>query len=126
MLDLRFEILRMYADIADYEGGNFGDGIGHGEYNPYQLIRDPALTEFERTGVSVAILVYLNTAIDNATWEAVLVDQGPLVRPVILAGLLDHQPIIRSAAISFFESEAAFYGSLKLVFDAVVRPQVTA
>ena len=125
MPDLGSQILRMYADIAEYEG-DFGDGIDYGDHNPYRLIRDPTPTEFERTGVSVAILVHLNTAIDNATWGAAIMDQGPLVQPVILDGLLDHQPIIRSAAMSFFESEAAFYGSLKLVFDAVVRPQVTA
>jgi hypothetical protein len=75
--------------------------------------------------MSIAILVYLTTAIDNTTWEAAMVDQGPLVHPVILAGLLGHQPLIRSAAMSFFESEAAFHGLLNLVFDAVVRPQFT-
>ncbi len=126
MHDLKSQILRMYADIASYERGGFGDGVDHGDYNPYRLIRDPAATEFERTGVSVAILHYLNTAIDNTTWEAALMDQGPLVEPVILAGLLDHQPLIRSAAMTFFESETAFYGSLNLVFDAVIRSQVTA
>jgi hypothetical protein len=125
MLDLKSQILRMYADIADYEG-DFGDGVDHGDYDPYSLIHDLAHTEFERTGVSVAILVYLETAIDNSTWEAALVSQGPLVKPIIQAGLLDHQPLIRSAAMSFLKSEAAFHGSLNLVFDAVVRPQLTA
>ncbi len=125
MHDLGSQILGMYAEIAGY-GGVFGDAIEHGAYNPYQLIRDRTLTEFERTGVGVAVLVYLATGIDNATWDAALQDQGPPLRRLIREGLLDDQPLVRAAATAFFESEADFLDSLRRVFDGVVRPRLAA
>ncbi|WP_165251947.1 hypothetical protein [Paludisphaera soli] len=96
------------------------------DHNPYQLIRDPTLSEFERTGVAVAVLVHLATGIDNATWEDAFMDQGRRLRLLIRDGLLDEPRQVRSAAASFLESEAAFLDSLKRVFDRVVRPHVEA
>ena len=122
MRELEGQIRAMYADIEEY-GGDFGDSVGSGTYDPYVEIRSPRLTPFEKTGVSVALLVYLTTAIDNSTYDDALANQGRLIRSVIAEGLLDDEPAVLTAANSFLESEDAFYAQLRNVYDKVVREQ---
>lgn len=100
-----------------------GEGIDHGSYDPYDAIRDPALSRFERTGVSIAILHYPDCAIDNSTYQRAVEDQGPLLRAVLSDGLLDFQPLVRSAAEAFLETESSFLHALRQVFEELVRPE---
>jgi hypothetical protein len=104
--------------------GHFGDGSEHGPYNPYDVIRDSALSPFERTGVSIAILVYLATAVDNGTYESAVADEGRRLRRVLADKLLDSEPIVRSAAEAFLDSESRFLLALRQVFDELVLPNV--
>lgn len=123
MKSLNEQIRNMYAEIVSY-GGSFGDPIDHGSYDPYEVIRHPQLTSFERTGVSVAILHYLDCAMENSSYGSAVTDQGPLVRAVLSDGLLDFEPLVYSAAEAFFESESSFLLALEQVFEHVVRPEV--
>ncbi len=119
---LKQDILDMYQEIVAAKG-DFGDGIEHGDYDPYDVIADPKLTAFERTGVSVALLTCLMNAIDNGTYDEAVIDQGPRIRKVLSQGHLDHQPLVRSAAEAFLKSEPLFISALKKVFEQVVNSQ---
>jgi hypothetical protein len=120
-MSLERDIRRMYAEIAE-SGGAFGDSIDSGQYNPFEVIRDTALTSFERTGVSIALLHWLDTAIENGTHETAVTGHRRALRAVLADGLLDAQPLVRAAAEAFFESEASFLAALKAVFEQVVSP----
>ena len=120
MSGLEAHIRRMYADIANY-GGDFGDGVESGPYDPFVTVARRGLTPFERAGVSVAVLHWLNTTVDNSTWDVAVADFGPRVRRLLAAGLLDHEPLVRSAAESFLASESGFVSSLRPVYERVVR-----
>ena len=113
-------IRRMYADIASY-GGGFGDGVEGGPYNPFEVADLRELAPFERVGVSVAVLHWLNAAIDNATWESAVAAFGSRVRRLLAAGLLDHEPLVRAAAEAFMVSEAGFVSALGPVYERIVR-----
>ena len=117
---LETHIRRMYADIASYSGG-FGDGVESGPYDPFEVAGDRGLTPFERAGVSVAVLQWLDSAIDNSTWEAAELDFGPRVRHLLAVGLLDHEALVRSAAEAFLASESDFISALGPVYERVVQ-----
>lgn len=117
--NLKQHIKRMYAGIAS-GGGYFGDGVDIG-YNPFVVVAEAGLKPFERVGVSVAILVWLDSAADNTTWEDVLVTDGPRVRSLLATGALDHEPLVRAAAEAFLTSESEFVTSLGPVYEQVVK-----
>ena len=119
MSGLEPHIRRMYADIASYSGG-FGDGVESGPYDPFEVVASQGLTPFERSGVSVAVLHWLDSAVDNSTWEAAASDFGPRVRRLLASGLLDHEPLVRSAAEAFLASESGFVSALGPVYERVV------
>jgi hypothetical protein len=122
-MNLEPHIRRMYAEIVSYQGG-FGDPIEQGPYDPYDAIRDRELTPFERTGVSIAILHLLDSAIENGTYESAVADQRRLLEPVLAEGLVDFEPLVRAAAEAFLESEASFLEALKQAFERLVLPNV--
>ena len=117
--NLKQHIRRMYADIVRYSGG-FGDGVENGPYNPFDVIDSQRLTSYDRTGVLVAILHRLDSAADNTTWEDAALCFGPRVRQLIAAGLLDHEPLVRSAAEAFLVSESDFVDALGPVYKQIV------
>ena len=80
-MTLESEIRSMYQEIVDWNG-DFGDGIETGSFNPFELLRQRPLTEFEREGVCIAMLCYLMTAIENSTYQSAVSD--PQVRQVRL------------------------------------------
>ncbi|MDY3554399.1 hypothetical protein R5W24_003521 [Gemmata sp. JC717] len=120
MAGLVTQIRRMYADIADH-GGDFGDGVEHGEFDPFAVATAPGLAPFERAGAAVAVLCWLMCAIDNGGHVWVAAEYGPRVRELLRAGALDHEPLVRTAAEAFFASEAAFVAALRPVYEGVVR-----
>jgi hypothetical protein len=118
--ELEADIRRMYADIADY-GGDFGDGVDPGGYDPFALASDSGLTPFERAGVAVATLCRLMSAADNTTWGVAVAEYGPRVRRLLVTGAFGHEPLVRAAAESFLLSEGKFVAALRPVYDGVVQ-----
>ena len=118
------DVRAMYSEIIDYRG-SFGDPIDHRLWNPYDVIRDPGLDPYVRTGVSVAVLHYLDAAIENSTYEDAVSAEGERARALLSEGMLDHTPAIRAAAEAFFQSEQTFLAALRLVYEQVVLPAVS-
>ena len=113
----------MYREIVDY-GGDFGDLIETGSFNPFELIRRDSLGEFEREGVCIALLCYLQSAIDNSTYEdAVSGPQSRLVRLMLRDALFDDVPLVKQALIAFLSSEEAFISALRSVYRGIVLPR---
>ncbi len=125
MANLEPHIRRMYADIVSYRGG-FGDGVDHGPYNPFEMAAAIELTSFERAGVSVAVLHWIDSAAENSTWEDAVVGYGSRVRNLLAAKLIDHEPLVRAAAEAFLVSEDEFIAALGPVYERVVKKWAAA
>ena len=98
----------MYQEIVDWNG-DFGDVIETGSFNPFELLRQRPLTEFEREGACIAMLCYLMTAIENSTYESAVSDpQARQVRLVLRDALCEDVPLVKRALSAFLESEEAF------------------
>ena len=123
-MTLESEIRSMYQEIVDWEGC-FGDPIETGSYNPFELLRQGSLTDFEREGVCVATLCYLMTAIDNSTYESAVSDpQARQVRLILRDALCEAVPLVKRALSAFLESEEAFKIALHAVYREIVLSQV--
>ncbi len=123
-MTLEREIRSMYQEIVDWNG-YFGDPIETGSFNPFELLRQGVLTEFQREGVCVALLCYLMTAIDNSTYEDAV--SGPTacqVGLVLREALCEDVPAVKRALSAFLESEEAFVSALHTVYRECVVPQV--
>lgn len=117
------EIRSMYREIVEYNG-NFGDPIDTPSFDPWEIVRREALTEFERKGVCVSMLCFLTTAIDNATYEdAVAPYSVRHVGPALRDALFGDLPLMRQALEAFTESEAAFFSALGAVYREWVIPE---
>ncbi len=122
-MSLKSEIWSMYQEIVDWKG-DFGDPIGTGSFNPFELLRQETLTDDKRQGVCVAMLCYLQTAIDNSTYnEAVSGPMARQVRLVLHKSLCEDAPILNRAHNAFLESEDAFVSALDVVYHDFVIPQ---
>lgn len=84
------------------------------------LIQSPKLTPFEKTGVSVALLVWLVTAVDSSTFQDAQKSQWHSIQSVLAVGLLNDQPLVHEAVVAFLESEKSFIRSLASVYKNVV------
>ena len=123
-MTIEIEIRSMYQEIVDWNG-DFGDPIETGSFNPFELLRQGSLTEFEHEGVCVAMLCYLMTAIDNSTYEAAVSSpETRQVRLVLRDALCLDVPLVKRALAAFLESEEAFVSALDVVYRECVVPQV--
>ena len=121
---MRDVFLQMYSDIESYEGG-FGDGVETGPYNPFDLLEADAVPEPELLGVSVSMLCYLGTAIDNSTYEdAVASTVANRAKKICELGWCSPSPEIEGAVNAFFKSESRFMDALKVVYTHIVKPEL--
>jgi len=113
----------MYSEIAEYDGGSFGDPIGGLSSNPWELLHSQDLTDFEHRGVRVAVLVILMTAIDNATHEDTIASHwGQLAQQALESDVAKYCPLFQAALQSFFHSEAAFSRALAPIYSGWIVP----
>lgn len=115
----------MYREIANYHG-NFGDPIcGTFSFDPWKMLDSDMLTEFERKGVLVAMLVDLMAAIDNATHEdAVASALGDKARRVLNKKSAEDFPLVTKALVDFFQSEQAFSDALTPIYREWIVPAI--
>jgi len=112
----------MYRAIHSY-GGDFGDGVETGPYDPLVMLWDDELAPDAQRGICVASLCYLATAIDNSNYDSAR--NGMESRAVKLAyddGRFDDIPIISGAVEAFFVSEVAFSAALRAVYLELIEP----
>lgn len=122
-MTVRSDIQSMYSGIV--EGlGDFGDGIETGSIRPYEMLTDRCLGDDERNGVGVALLCYIMTAIDNATYEDALSGpDGRRVRLLLRDNSFETMPWLTRALHAFLESEDAFVSNLSEVYRFIVVPE---
>jgi len=115
-------ILKMYAEIDEYAGA-FGDPINTGPVNPFEELERNDLSAFERMGMSVAVLCYLDSSIDNSTHQDALASVvAKQVNAWQKRGLLSPRQEIQKALTAFYLSEAEFLARLGMVYKSVVLP----
>ncbi|MBW4708676.1 hypothetical protein KX928_12865 [Roseobacter sp. YSTF-M11] len=117
------EIGKMYSEIESYNG-DFGDPIVDTfSFDPWTYLERNDLSEFERRGVMVALLVILMTAIDNSTYEdALMSDWG--IRALALMGseTVKVYPLFTDALKAFDQSEDEFLSALRTIYSEWVQP----
>ncbi|MFK8031992.1 MAG: hypothetical protein AB8G18_17310 [Gammaproteobacteria bacterium] len=118
--NLQGAILEMFREIRSYSGG-FGDLVTAGLINPFAELMRNDLTDFERLGMSISVLVYLQTHIDNSSYSTALIDDQAInVISLFETGHFTNQTDVVKALGGFFESEEAFTKALQNVYDRVV------
>ena len=127
VVSLETEIHAMYREIASYDG-DFGDPIAASfSFDPWSYLEHNHLSEFERRGVIVAILVNLMSAIDNSTHADVVTSrEGKSATSLANQNLAEKIPHFRSALEGFSQSEEAFSRALRPIYLEWVQPAVTA
>lgn len=121
---LEDDINSMYEDITSY-GGSFGDGVDTRSINPIELLNKRS-ANIDIEGVGVALLVWLETAIDNSTQEDAVSHYRKDLRKLLHDGVFQDYPSIFFAALAFFESETRFTHELQRVYHEIVKPRTEA
>ena len=111
----------IFRDIESY-GGDFGDGVDVRNINPYATARE-AKADLDVSGLGVALLVVLQTTIDNGGHEHAVDSHRTELRDLLRTGVFKDHPIIFYAALAFFESESRFNHELRRVYHEIVRPR---
>jgi|GEM_PF-5063610 len=122
MIGLDKVILNMYREILFHEG-SFGDSIDFEAGNPFELILSPLLSNFQKTGISIAILVWLATSIDNSTYENAVKNEHRRLNEIEER---IYPNLVAEAVEAFFQSEEGYNRALKKVYSEIIIPALKA
>jgi len=117
------EIAKMYSEIESYNG-DFGDPIVDVvSFDQWTYLERNDLSEFERRGVMVALLVKLMTAIDNSTYEDALTsDWGRRALALMGSETVKVYPLFADALKAFDKSEDEFLSASRTIYSEWVQP----
>lgn len=125
-MKLDLQINKMYQEIVSYSG-NFGDPIIDTiNYDPFKVIDDPNLSDFQKEGVFIAILSWAMTVIDSSGHtDALKGDVAGKVKAVLHNHERSMPQTIQKAFKAFFVSEEVLVEAFGDIYKQVVLPKIS-